>query len=292
MNQGTYLSLNGSQLNAEKELFKATNRAFRYGDALFETIRCIQQIPMWFQDHYQRLINGMSLLQMDIKSLPPIDVLRSQIVSLIQKNRFYSDVRVRLTVFREDGGLYTPLSNKINYLIEVSSLKTDGYQLNSKGLFVDVYSEEKKSASQFSQFKNASSLLFVLAGLYKKQQNKDDVLILNSQGLAIEGLASNLFWIKNERIYTPIRSSGCVNGIMRKQIIRILKNHQGPISEVAGADLDSLFDAEEIFLTNAIQGIQWVVGLKDKRYYCKLSKEINELLNISAANYRSDSQGS
>ncbi|MCT4587985.1 MAG: aminotransferase class IV [Carboxylicivirga sp.] len=288
----TYLSLNGYQLNADKEVFKSTNRAFRYGDALFETIRCIQQIPMWFHDHYQRLINGMSLLQMDIKSLPPSEVLQDHIISLIKKNRLYGDVRARLTIYREDGGLYTPTSNKVNYLIEVSPLQSDGYQLNSKGLFVDVYTEEKKAASQFSQFKNASALLFVLAGIFKQQQNKDDVLILNSDGWIIEGLASNLFWIKDERIYTSMRSSGCVNGIMRKQVIKLLKNKGWTVNETSGADMSTLFDAQEIFMTNAIQGIQWVVGLQDKRFYCKLTKEINQLLQKSAISYRSDFQES
>jgi len=285
-----YLSLNGVKLRADKAIFKASNRAFRYGDALFETIRCMHQKPAWFNDHYQRLLNGMSLLQMDIKSLPPARVLEEQIASLIQKNKLYGDVRCRLTVFREDGGLYTPESNKINYLIELSPLKTETYELNYKGLLVDVFEDERKPLSQFSQYKNANSLLFVLAGLCKQKLQCNDVLITNTNQLIIEGLASNLFWIKDGTVYTPLRSSGCVAGVMRKQVIRVLKTNNRPLIETSGATIDTLLNADEVFLTNAIQGIQWIVGLQDKRFYCKLTKEISQLLLKELANYMLDSQ--
>ncbi len=275
---------------ADHPVLKASNRAFRYGDALFETIRCIGTKPAYFKDHYQRILNGLSALKMNIQSLPPLGVLEQQIGELIQKNRFYGDVRVRLTIYRADGGLYTPTDNKINYLIEASALSTNGYELNPKGLLVDIFEDEQKSMSRIGQFKTASSLLFVLAGLYKKEQGKDDVLITNLNNEIIEGLASNLFWIKGNVIYTPYRSAGCVDGIMRKQVIRILKENQIYIQEIGGTNYNSLVEADEIFLTNAIQGIQWVVGLKYKRFYCKKVKEINRLLNEDLANYMKDSQ--
>ncbi len=289
MEQPLYISLNGIQTLADKAVLNVDNRAFRYGDALFETMRCIHQHPMWLPDHYQRLLNGMSLLQMDIKSLPPASVLEEQISMLIQRNRLFGDVRARLTVFRNDGGLYTPANNKIQWLIEVSPLSTSGYELNSKGLLVDVFDEEKKPLNRLGQYKTANALLFVLAGLFKQQQQKDDVLIINTHNQIIEALASNLFWVKNNEFFTPLRSSGCVDGVMRKQIIRLLKTDGWPVHEVSGTDFASLLQADEIFLSNAIQGIQWVVGLRDKRYFCKLSKQVNRLLNEAVTNYMKDS---
>jgi branched-chain amino acid aminotransferase len=289
--QTSYINLNGLKLLANQATLQVNNRAFRYGDALFETIRCIHQRPAWFHDHYQRLLNGMSLLKMDIKSLPPAKNLEAQISSLIQKNKIFGDARARLTIFREDGGLYTPVGNRINYLIEVSSLPTSGYELNTKGLLLDVFEEELKPINRFSHYKTANALLFVMAGLFKKEMEKDDVLILNTQKQIIEGLASNLFWVSNNTVYTPLRSSGCVDGVMRKQIIRLLKENNQPVLEVSGTNLNNLFLADEIFLSNAIQGIQWVVGLKNKRYFCHLSKEIARWLNTEVANYMQDSLG-
>jgi branched-chain amino acid aminotransferase len=263
----------------------ATNRAFRYGDALFETIRCIHQIPMFFEDHYQRLLSGMALLKMQSHSLPPIDFLREQITSLINKNRLFGDVRIRLTVFREDGGLYTPTGNKVSYLIEAAGLDTHYYNLNNKGLLIGPYSEDTKPITRFAQYKSANSLFFVLAGHYKKENQLDEVLLLNEKNKIIESLASNLYWIKDGIVHTPLRSSGCVNGIMRKQIITLLKEHKLPYSEVEGTTIEELIQSDEIFISNAIVGIQWVVGLQNKRYYCNQTKELNRLLNEKASNY-------
>jgi len=286
-----YLSLNGIIKREDEAILKASNRAFRYGDALFETIRCIHQKPAYFSDHYQRLINGMSLLLMEIKSLPAAGVIAEQISALIQKNRIFGDARARLTIFREDGGLYTPDSNKINYLIEVTPLATNGYELNHKGLLIDVYKDDLKPINRFSLYKTANALFYTMAGLYKKAVAKDDVLLLNSNQQIIEGLASNLFWIKDDVFYTPFRSSGCVDGIMRKQLLRLIKKQGWQLYEVGGTDYDTLLKADEIFLSNAIQGIQWVVGLKEKRYFCKRTKLLNRLLNEDVTSYMTDSPG-
>ncbi|MBS2097897.1 aminotransferase class IV [Carboxylicivirga linearis] len=285
-----YICLNGQKTKADQPLLMADNRAFRYGDALFETIRCIHQIPLFFEDHYQRLLSGMSMLKMQTHSLPPIEIMREQISSLINKNRLFGDVRVRLTIFREDGGLYTPNGNKANYLIETSGLDTHYYTLNSKGLLLGNYTEDNKSINRFSRFKSANSLLFVLAGLFKKENRFDEVLISNEKNLIIETLASNLYWIKNGEVYTPRRTSGCVEGVMRKQIITLLINNGYKVVEVEGTSINELLAADEIFISNAIQGIQWVVGIENKRYFCKIVKDINRLLNDWAANYLMDFQ--
>ncbi len=286
----SYICLNGQKIKADQPLLMADNRAFRYGDALFETIRCIHQIPLFFEGHFQRILSGMSMLKMQTHSLPPIEIIREQISSLINKNRLFGDVRVRLTIFREDGGLYTPNSNKVNYLIETSDLDTHYYTLNSKGLLLGNYTDDRKSINRFSRFKSANSLLFVMAGLFKKENRFDEVMISNEQNLIIETLASNLYWIKNGEIFTPCRTSGCVEGVMRKQVITLLINNGYKVVEVEGTTISELLAADEIFLSNAIQGIQWVVGIENKRYFCKIVKDINRLLNDWASNYLMDFQ--
>nr|WP_321405519.1 aminotransferase class IV [uncultured Carboxylicivirga sp.] len=290
MNSPQYICLNGQKLKADQPLLMADNRAFRYGDALFETIRCIHKTPMFFEDHYQRLLNGMVLLKMQSHSLPPLSFLNEQIISLINKNRLFGDVRVRLTVFREDGGLYTPTENKVQYLIEISPLESHFYNLNSKGLLLGNYSDDRKSLNRFSRFKSANSLLFVMAGLYKKENKLDEVLISNDLNYIIESLASNLFWIKDGYVYTPRRTSGCVDGVMRKQILSVLHEQKIPLQETEGTSISELLQADEIFITNAIQGMQWVVGLENKRYFCNKVKEIHRLLVERASSYLKDFQ--
>ncbi len=292
MNKEQYICLNGERFNAANPVLMVGNRSFRYGDALFETIRCIQQVPMFFESHYQRLLSGMTLLKMQSRTLPPINILRGQISSLITKNRLFGDVRIRLTVFREEGGLYTPASDKVNYLIEATHLETQKYTLNSKGLIMGTYENDKKVQSRFNPYKTANSLLFVMAGHYKKENNLDDVFIYNQNDQLIEALASNIYWVKDNVIYTPRRTSGCVDGIMRKQLLFLFEKEAYKFEEVEGTTVNELLLADEIFLSNAIQGIQWVVGLQSKRYYCKVSKQINRHLNDYAANYLMDFQES
>lgn len=279
MSTPAYINLNGQIISAETPVLTAQNRAFRYGDALFETIRCIHQSPQFFEDHYRRLLRGMTLLKMKLSSLPTREKLEEQIIQLILKNRIYKDCRIRLSVFRTDGGLYTPATNTIEYLIEVTPLLTEGYELNSKGLLTGLFDRERKPFSSLSAFKSSNSLLFVLAGLHKQEHNWQDILICNAKGYIIEGLSSNLFWITDDKVYTPLRSSGCVEGVMRKQIIKLLQNNGYRLEEVPGATKDDLYKADEIFLTNAIQGIQWIVGFENKRYYCRMVKDISRLLN-------------
>ena len=279
MERSGYICLNGNMIATNTPIFTSQNRAFRYGDALFETIRCIQQVPQFFEDHYRRLLRGMTLLKMQINSLPPREKLAETIAQLISKNRIYGDCRIRLSVFRSDGGLYTPASNKAEYLIEASALTTQGYELNTKGLLTGLFINERKSPGSLNAFKSANSLLFVLAGLEKQAHNWQDILICNDKGYIIEGLSSNLFWVKDEKVYTPLRASGCVEGVMRKQILHLLRANGYRLEEVPGATREDLFAAEELFLTNAIQGIQWIVGFEDKRYYCRMVKEISRLLN-------------
>ncbi len=220
----------------------------------------------------------MILLKMNIQSLPSIDQLKKHINSLVTKNSIYKDARIRLTVFREDGGFYTPESNNISYTLEASSIDAELFSLNKKGLLIDIFEQHKKAISTLYKFKNANSLLYVLAGIYKKDLRLDDCLIVNENNRIIEGLSSNLFWIKDNTVFTPFISSGCIDGIMRKQVISALKHSGIRIQEVAGTSIEELLNADEIFLTNAIQGVRWVMGLHNKRFYYLTTKKIVQTL--------------
>ncbi|TAJ08190.1 aminotransferase IV [Marinilabiliaceae bacterium JC017] len=271
--------LNGKFIHSTEHIFSAENRAFRYGDALFETIRCHHTVPAFFKAHYRRLIRGMALLHMNIGSLPTEDQLRQHIEQLIQKNYIVNHSRLRLTVFRNNGGLYTPADNNVSFLMEVSPLPQNGYALNAKGLMVGIFEEQLKPINALASFKSANALFYVMAGIHRKEHLWDDCLLVNQNNKIIEGLSSNLFWIKNSHVYTPYVSSGCVDGIMRQQVIAIIKESGLSLHEVPGTTKPKLLEADEIFLTNAIQGIQWVVGLDYRRYYSKYVKQLSLALN-------------
>ena len=271
--------LNGKIVSADRPVLSIENRGFRFGDALFETIRYHKGTPLFFDDHYSRLLQGVSTLKMNIGSLPSKEQLKREIETLVTKSRIFTDARIRLTVFRNDGGLYTPATNNVSYSIEASSLKGKLFSLEKKGLLIDVFKQHKKAISPLYNFKSANSILYVLAGIFKKEKQLDDCLIVNENSEIIEGLSSNMFWIKENKVYTPLLSTGCVDGIMRKQVINVINQSGIDLQETAGSSIEELLDADEIFLTNAIQGVRWVMGIRNQRFYNLTTKKIVQLLD-------------
>ncbi len=274
-----YLILNGHFYETGRALFTTENRAFRYGDGMFETIRCHKTKPLYFEDHYNRLLRGMAIMRMAIAGLPPIESFKEHIERLIVRNRIFTDARIRISVFRREGGLYAPDTNSPSWLIEADTLDDKGYHLNDEGLRIGTFTGFPKGWSLTAPFKTLSSTPYILAGLYKKENHWDDCLIINQDKKIIESISSNIFWTKDKTIFTPFLSTGCIDGIMRKQIFRFAAIHNIPIVETTGATKEELLNAEELFLTNAVNGIRWVVAFDNKRFYNKIPKDIVRWLN-------------
>lgn len=274
-----YLCVNGEIIPTNSYTLSTDNRGFRYGDAVFETIRCFGNRPMFLEFHYKRLVRAMEILQMDTSCIPIPEVVEKRIESLINRNKFFVSSRIRLTVFRNDGGFYTPTTHQCTYLIEASALNESSYQLNEKGMIADVYREMTKSKNVLSQFKTANALVSVMAGLYKLQNNLGECLIINTDGKIIEAISSNLFWFRNDVLYTPSVSSGCVDGVMKNVVVELAQKINLKVLETQGVDEHVLMTSDEIFVTNSIQGIQWIVGMGDKRYYNKKARQLMLGLN-------------
>ncbi|MBK9542485.1 MAG: aminotransferase class IV family protein [Bacteroidetes bacterium] len=280
MQQATYINFNGNIVDSSQPIFTSANRAFRYGDAVFETIRLMNGEILFFEQHLQRLKKSMSLLGM----LPHDDLtfhnLYLSIRHLDQVNQLKGHGRIRLEVFRNDGGLYTPQSNHVSYIIEVTPLALRHYKLNDTGLKIELYTDIKKPVSALSNLKSSNALYYVMAGLYKRQHNFGDCLVLNTDGRIAEAISSNIFLVKGNTLITPSLEEACVAGIMRESIIRMMKEREMPVIET-GIEVEDMLKADEIFLTDVIHGIRWVSAFRHKRYFNsssrQLLKEIQEL---------------
>lgn len=275
-----FVIYNGQLYPSNQVPVSFNNRSFKFGDSIFESIRCNGHFPLHFNHHYKRMIKAMLSLHMEISSVPREEDLCGLIIKLLQKKKQFGASRVRVELFRRGEGLYTPEDNRINYLVESKDLKSSTYKLNTKGLLVDVYGAMQKMYNPISFFKNGNSLHYVLAAIHKKQEGLNDSLLININNKIIEASSSNLFWIKDGVLFTPSVFSGCVDGVMRNVLIEVIKlNNVFNIVETQGAEIVDLLNADELFLTNAIQGIQWVVGFKEKRFFNQSIKKIMELLN-------------
>lgn len=272
MNQARYLDYNGEFYRNTEAIFQAGNRSFKYGDGIFETMRCDNgKIPL-LNYHIQRLQESMELLQFDRPHKFGDDLILSRVEALLRKNDLLeNECRVRLAVFRDGDGLYTPTTNATAYLLEVSRLDKKVNIHNQAGLIVDVFPDHRKPINTLSGLKTSNALLYVLAANYRKKHGLDDVVILNQDGFICESSSSNIFVIYQNTIYTPALTEGCVRGVMRRSIIDFAQETGIEIIE-AQISPHILNEAEEIFLTNAVHGMQCVLGYKKKRYFNRLSK--------------------
>lgn len=273
-----FINHNGTIQPADQPMIKADNRAFRYGDGLFESIRIANFSVQFLNEHLQRLYKGMDVMKMKHNSLFTETFFEHAILELAQKNGITSDGRARLSVYRNNGGFYAPNDNDTSFLLEVLPLEEKNYTLNTKGFTIDIFTELKKPQSPLSSIKSANSAIYVLAGIYKTQHSLDECVIVNEKLSILEAISSNIFAVKNGVLYTPPVSEGCVDGVMRKKIIQIAQANRIAVYEIPVMQ-NVLLAADELFFTNAITGIRWVVAYKQKRYFNTTSKKLIEKLN-------------
>jgi branched-subunit amino acid aminotransferase/4-amino-4-deoxychorismate lyase len=262
--------LNGHLVSVYEPLIPFSNRAFRYGDSLFESIRVCNNRVMFLRDHLNRLKLGMTVLRMNVPADLNSENMQALITRLLKHNIHAPHARIRLTIFRKDGGYYSPESNDISFLIESEEMP-EPYTLNQKGFWVDIYADIKKPLNKLANIKTGNGLMFVLAALAKQSMKLDDCFLVNENGAICEAISSNIFVVKNGTIFTTPLSEGCVAGVMRKQIMHIaaenrILSFESPITTY------TLMNGDEIFLTNSINGIRWVGQFRDKFYTNKMAQ--------------------
>ncbi len=273
-----YLNYNGTILRADKEIIRADNRGFRYGDGLFETMKMVNgSIPL-ADFHFDRLMTGIQLLEFDKPKYITSVYLTSQIVALAKKNDHHKQVRIRLMVFRGDGGLYDAQNHFTNYIIQTWNLPGDFTGLHENGLVIDIFPDASIACDKFSNLKTNNYLPYLMGALYVKRNQLNDCLLLNANGNICDATIANVFIIKDGTIITPPLSEGCVAGVMRRYLIEKLTANNFRIIEKCLA-VDDLHQAQEVFLSNAIYGIKWVERFREVRYqHLETSRIFNSII--------------
>ncbi len=286
MTEGTNVLINGVFYDASKPYLQI-NRAFLYGDGVFETIRIINGLPYNFESHYVRMTEGAKVLGIFVPQEYSLSYFYEQIITLLKKNKIKAGGRVRLNLYRNNGGFYQPSNNTCSYLISADLLPNNLFKLNKEGLLVDIFEGMVKQQNILSNFKTLNAILSVLAGNYAKENQLDDCFLINENNHIIESISSNVFLVSNGVLYTPPLKDGCVGGTMRMNIINIALENNIKIYETSLTP-QNLMAADEVFLTNSIAGIQWIGGYKSKRYFNNISKKLMVLINSKEANLKMD----
>lgn len=253
-------------------MLMASNRGYRYGDGLFETMKVIDGTIQLAAYHFERLFASLSILKFEIPSLFKVEKIEKEILSLCKKNQCEKLGRVRLSVSRGNGGLYDEDKN-LQYLIECWPLNASFNKMNENGLIIDIYPDAIKSCDTFSNIKSANFLPYSMAALFAKEHKLNDCLLQNSEGMIADSTIANIFIIKDDIIFTPALDQACVQGVMRRHLIKMLKHAKYKLQENA-ITIEMLRNADEIFLTNAIKGISWVKQFRDATYGNLVTVEI------------------
>jgi len=239
----------------------AFNRAFEYGDGVFETIIARNNTICFWNDHFERLINGMKALYFEISPSFTTDYLENLIFETAQNNDLDNHFRVKINVWRKTGGLYTPHHHSCYWLIRVFPISESRKFIKENAVF---FEDVRVVASSISPYKTLNSLPYVLAGIYKTQQQADEVILLNSEDFIAETLASNIFWIKNNVIFYPSLACGGKKGIMQTQIIKKAKELKFELKE-GKFTKDDILNAETVFTSN-VAGIETIKTIQNIEY--------------------------
>lgn len=266
-------NFNGKIFSEGISIVGADNRGLRYGDGLFETIKMKKGQLIQDDEHFARLWNGMKVLQFDIPKQFTPDKLQEEIAILVKKNGHENAARVRLNVFRGNGGLYDAKNYFPNYIIQSWALPEGNGEWNSNGLIAGVYEEVKKSCDILSNLKHNNYLPYILAALKAKKEKWNDAILLNTYGRICDTTIANIFLIQDGVIYTPALTEGCVAGVMRKKIIQELIKFQFKLTEKE-ISKDDLLNADEIFFTNSIYNLRWVQRIGNKEFSNVISRKI------------------
>ena len=275
------INSNGELLSEKQAKLSVFNRGLAYGDALFETIKTLNGKILFWEDHYFRLMASMRILRMEIPMTFTPEFLESQILELVSHHNSDSNsFRVKFTVFRNQGGFYTPNSNAVSYFITAEPLPTDLYLLNTSDYRIELFKDFYITPGLLSTLKSNNKLLNVLGSVYAKENQYDNCLLLNTNKNIVEALNGNLFLVKDNVIKTPPLDDGCLKGIMRKQILEIIGKI--PDFECVEASISpfELQKADELFVTNVIQGIQPITSFRKKNFTNHVSQSILAKLNM------------
>jgi len=277
------INFDGEHLSNETYFLNHENRALRYGDAVFETIRAVGGKLFFWEEHYLRLMSSMRILRMEIPMDFTMEFLEKQIRTLLKSNNLDTQpARVRLTVFRKKGGIYTPVTNDVSYLIDTTALDSPFYTIDDSPYEVELFKDFFVNPDLLSTLKTNNRILNVVGSIFAKENNYQNCLLLNTNKSVVEALNGNLFLVKDSIIKTPPIADGCLNGIVRNKLMGVINNIGEFTLAEASISPFELQKADELFITNSIVGIQPITKYRKKDYGNTVARNLLGKLNAVA----------
>jgi branched-chain amino acid aminotransferase len=248
--------------------------ALRFGNSIFETM-LLRNGQLQFPDlHIQRLHKSLQLLQWESPFAGGEMLPENIIAKLASENGCLLLARVRLHVFPLGNGIYGTGSDTSGFLLECTPLAEANTVWNESGLLLGLSTGATKSTDSFANLKSGSCLVYATAKKQATSLGWDDAIIVNSHGRLAETTTANLFWVKSSKVHTPPLSEGCVAGTTRLRVMQRFDVKELPLTEA------ELQGADEVFVTNAVKGVNWVRAIGTSTYSHQVVKEIAYSLHI------------
>ena len=273
------INYNGNLISSKELQLSYENRAFKYGDGIFETVKIQNNKIVFWEDHYFRLMASMRMLRMNIPMSFTLEYLEEQILKTVASYSSAKNVlRARLSVYRQDGGLYTPKTNAVDFLIdvkEVSTVTKDVYR-------IDLYKDFYNYSGLLSTVKTTNRMLNTLAAVFAEENDLDNCILLNERKSVVEVTNGNIFVVKGNVVKTPALTEGCIKGVARKKIIEIIEKNKDYTLEETAISPFEIQKADEVFISNAIMGVQSVTNYRKKTFATDFGKKLGGTLNFIA----------
>jgi branched-chain amino acid aminotransferase len=276
------VNFNGQIVDDNALYLNGKNRGLLYGDALFETLRVVNGKIIFWEDHYLSLMSSMRILRMEIPMSFTMEFLEEQILKAVPTGAESNSARIRITVFRNKGGSYKPESNEVSYIIDADLLTNPYYFLNEDSYEVELFKDFTISKNMLSNLKTTNRILNVVGSVYAKENGYNNCLLLNDSKSVTEALNGNIFLVKNNVLKTPPLEDGCIKGIVRKKILDILNKIDTYECQEISISPFELQQADELFITNSVIGIQPITKYRKKTFVNKVAKDILGKLNAAA----------
>ncbi len=272
------INFNGTLVSSTENLL-VNNRAFLYGDGVFETVKILDNKILFLEDHYFRLMAAMRIVRMDIPMNFTMEYLEQQILLVTITNNCASSARARITVYRNNGGYYLPETNSVSFLINTSPIEKPFYSIEKTNYEVDLYKDFYVAKQLLSTIKTTNKIINITASIFAHENGLDNCFLINDSKNVIEALQGNLFMLMGTKLISPPISEGCLNGIMRKQILLIankMDNIEVVEEPISPFDLQK---ADELFITNVIKGIQPITKYRKKEYKTTFANDLVQRIN-------------
>ena len=270
------LNYNGNLVAFDDVKITPNNRAFKYGDSIFETIKVVNSKLVFWEDHYFRLMASMRMLRMKIPMNFTLEFLEEEILKTVSINEIKKNRRARLSVTRKDGGFYTPNTNEIDYLIESQEIE----YLTKSSYKVDLFKDFYVYSGHLSTVKTNNKLIHTLASIYAKENELDNCFLLNERKGVVEATNASLFLVKGTVIKTPPLTEGCLKGIAREKVISVITSSNDYTIEETIISPFEIQKADEVFITNSVMGIQPITNYRKKEFSTTISKKLSISLRI------------